>query len=150
MAGSVNKAILLGTIGKDPTRYKFSNGNAVVNFSMATSESWKDKDGEKQEKTQWHNIAIYNENVGDIVMNYAKKGDKIYVEGQMQTREYEKEGVAQRTTDIVVRGFQGIVNLIGRVEKREMSQENDYSSRYKDSPRKTTTTRHDLDDEIPF
>src|ERR1700730_13239624 len=89
MAGSVNKVILVGNLGKDPEVRRLNSGAAVVNLRLATSESWRDKaTGEKQERTEWHNVVIYNENLGKIAEQYLKKGTKVYLDGQLQTREY--------------------------------------------------------------
>jgi single-strand DNA-binding protein len=99
---SVNKVILLGRLGKDPEVRYMANGEAVANFSIATSESWKDKSGEKQEKTEWHNCTAYKR-LAEIVGEYVKKGSQIYVEGKLQTRKWEdKQGVTKYTTEIIV------------------------------------------------
>src|ERR1700745_1374529 len=93
MAGSVNKVILIGNLGKDPEVRSFPNGGRVANFSIATSESWKDKaTGERKEKTQWHNIAVKNDALVGICEKYLRKGSKVFLEGQLETRKYEKDG----------------------------------------------------------
>src|SRR3954449_8594982 len=106
MAGSVNKVILVGNLGKDPELRSMQNGGKVVSFSLATSESWKDKNsGERQERTQWHNIVIFNENLGAVAEKYLKKGAKVYVEGQQETRKWQKDGHDHWTTEVVLRPY---------------------------------------------
>jgi single-strand DNA-binding protein len=95
MAGSVNKVILVGNLGKDPKVSTLNSGDKVVSFTLATSENWKDKNtGERREKTEWHNVVIYNDNLGRIVEQYCKKGSKVYIEGQIQTRKYTDQSGA--------------------------------------------------------
>lgn len=107
MAGSVNKCILVGNLGKDPEIKTFQGGGQVANFSIATSESWKDKNsGERREKTEWHNIVVRNENLIGIVEQYCRKGQKLYIEGQLQTRKWtDRAGVDKYTTEVVLQGF---------------------------------------------
>src|SRR5687767_11753517 len=102
MAGSVNKVILVGNLGKDPETRTFQSGDKVVNFSIATSESWKDKaSGERKERTEWHKISVYNQGLINVCENYLKKGSKVYIEGQLETRKYtDKDGVEKYTTEI--------------------------------------------------
>ncbi len=96
MAGSVNKVILVGNLGKDPKVANLNSGDRVVSFTLATSETWKDKNsGERRESTEWHNIVIYNENIGRVVEQYCKKGTKVYLEGQFQTRKYNDQSGAE-------------------------------------------------------
>ncbi|HZF42899.1 MAG TPA: single-stranded DNA-binding protein [Sphingomonadaceae bacterium] len=112
MAG-VNKVILVGNLGADPESRSFSNGGEVVNFTVATSENWKDKDGNRQEKTEWHKVAIFNENLGRVAKNYLKKGSKVYLEGQLQTRKWQdNSGQDKYTTEIVLQKFRGELVLI--------------------------------------
>lgn len=98
---SVNKVILVGRLGKDPETRYMTNGEAVTNATMATSENWKDKSGEKQEKTEWHNLVFYRK-LAEIAGEYLKKGSQLYVEGKLQTRKWEKDGVTRYTTEIIV------------------------------------------------
>ena len=112
MAGSLNKVTLIGNLGKDPETRSMQNGGKVTSFSLATSESWKDKAGERQERTQWHNIVIYNEQLGEVAGKYLKKGSKIYLEGQLETRKYEKDGRAVYTTEIVLRPYRGELTML--------------------------------------
>jgi single-strand DNA-binding protein len=114
MAGSVNKVILIGNLGKDPEVRRLNSGDQVVNFTLATSENWRDKtSGERKEKTEWHNIVIFNENLGKVVEQYCKKGSKVYVEGQLQTRKWQdKDGNDRYTTEIVLQRFRGELTLL--------------------------------------
>jgi single-strand DNA-binding protein len=114
MAGSVNKVILIGNLGKDPQVRSLNSGEKVVNFTLATSESWRDKaSGERKEKTEWHNIVVFNENIGKVVEQYCKKGTKVYVEGQLQTRKWtDQSGVEKYTTEIVLQRFRGELTLL--------------------------------------
>ena len=114
MAGSVNKAVLLGNLGRDPEIKTMPSGEKMASFSLATSESWKDKKtGEKQERTQWHNVVIWNPALVGIVESYVKKGSKLYIEGQIETRKYtSKEGVEKYVTEIVLRPFRGEICLL--------------------------------------
>lgn len=154
MAGSVNKCIILGVLGKDPESRSFQNGGGVVNLSVATSESWKDKQsGERKEVTEWHRVSIFNDVLGEIVQKYAKKGDKIYIEGQVQTRKWvDQSGAEKYSTEIVVKGFQGVVNLIGRVERHDNGDGATRSSSRQQSRSEPQARggNADLDDEIPF
>ena len=112
MAG-VNKVILVGNLGGDPESRSFSNGGEVVNFTVATSENWKDRDGNRQEKTEWHKVAIFNENLGRVAKNYLKKGSKVYLEGQLQTRKWQdNSGADKYTTEIVLQKFRGELVLL--------------------------------------
>jgi single-strand DNA-binding protein len=113
MAG-VNKVILVGNLGKDPKVGTLNSGDKVVSFTLATLESWKDKNtGERREKTEWHNIVIYNENIGRVVEQYCKKGSKVYLEGQIQTRKYNDQAGAEKyITEIVLQRFRGELTLL--------------------------------------
>lgn len=113
MAGSVNKVILVGNLGADPESRSFSNGGEVVNLRIATSENWKDRDGNRQEKTEWHSVAIFNENLGRVAKNYLRKGSKVYLEGQLQTRKWQDQSGNDRyTTEIVLQKFRGELVLL--------------------------------------
>lgn len=115
MSGSVNKVLLIGRLGKDPESRVFQNGGKVCNFSLATSESWKDKQtGEKKELTEWHNIVITNEALAGVAERYLKKGSQAYIEGKLKTRKYtDKNGVDRYTTEVVVDAFKGALTLLG-------------------------------------
>lgn len=114
MSGSVNKVILIGNLGKDPEVRRMQNGDAVVNLSVATSETWRDKaTGERKEKTEWHRVVIFNENIAKVVEQYCRKGSKIYLEGQLQTREWtDKDGVKKYSTEVVIQRFRGELTLL--------------------------------------
>lgn len=113
MAG-VNKVILVGNLGKDPESKEFGNGGRVVKFSLATSESWRDKQsGERKDKTEWHNIVIFNEGIGKVASQYLKKGSKVYLEGQLQTRKWQDQsGVDKYTTEVVLQNFNSNLTLL--------------------------------------
>jgi len=114
MSGSVNKVILVGNLGRDPEVRKMGSGDSVVSFSLATTESWRDKaTGERKDRTEWHNVVIFNENLGKIAEQYCKKGAKVYLEGQLQTREFtDKEGNQRKTTEVVLQRFRGELTLL--------------------------------------
>ena len=119
MAGSVNKVILVGNLGKDPESRSFANGGKVVSFSVATSESWKDKgSGERKEKTEWHNVSIFSEGLAGVAERFLKKGSKVYLEGQLETRKWQDQSGNDRySTDVVLRQFNSsMVLLDGRGE----------------------------------
>jgi single-strand DNA-binding protein len=115
VAGSVNKVILVGNLGKDPEVRSMNNGGEVVSFSLATSESWNDKmSGERRDKTEWHNVVIFNENLGRVAKQYLRKGSSCYVEGQLQTRKWQdQDGRDRYTTEIVLQRFRGELTLLG-------------------------------------
>src|SRR4051812_14838083 len=114
MAGSVNKVILVGNLGKDPETRRLNSGDPVVNMRVATSENWTDKaSGERKEKTEWHNVVIFNENLGRVAKNYLRKGSKVYLEGQLQTRKWQDQSGNDRyTTEIVLQKFRGELVLL--------------------------------------
>jgi single-strand DNA-binding protein len=114
MAGSVNKVILIGNLGRDPETRRTGAGDPVVNFSIATTESWRDKaTGERKDRTEWHNIVIFNENLGRVAEQYCKKGSKVYIEGQLQTREYtDRDGNQRKATEVVLQRFRGELALL--------------------------------------
>ncbi|WP_193178175.1 single-stranded DNA-binding protein [Oricola nitratireducens] len=114
MAGSVNKVILVGNLGADPEVRRMNSGDAVVNLSVATSESWRDKNsGERRERTEWHRVVIFNENLAKVAENYLKKGAKVYVEGQLQTRKWtDQSGQDKYTTEIVLQRFRGDLQML--------------------------------------
>ena len=119
MAGSVNKVILIGNVGRDPEVRSMGDGGKVVNLSIATSESWRDKmSGERKEKTEWHRVVIFNENLAKVAEQYVRKGSKLYIEGQLQTRKWtDRDGQEKYTTEIVLQRFRGELTLLdGRGE----------------------------------
>ena len=131
MSGSVNKVILIGNLGRDPEVRRLNSGDPVVNFSVATTESWRDKaSGERRDRTEWHNVVIFNENLGRIAEQYLKKGSKVYLEGQLQTREFtDKDGNQRKTTEVVLQRFRGELTLLdsrGGGRGGEMGDEGGY------------------------
>ena len=113
MAGSVNKVILVGNLGNDPEARSLNNGGEVVNLSVATSENWKDRDGNKQERTEWHRVVIFNENLGRVAKQYLRKGSKVYLEGQLQTRKWQdNNGQDKYSTEVVLQRFRGELVLL--------------------------------------
>jgi single-strand DNA-binding protein len=161
MAG-VNKVILVGNLGADPEARSLNNGGEVVNMRVATSESWKDRDGNRQEKTEWHNVVIFNENLGRVAKNYLRKGSKVYLEGQIQTRKWtDQSGNDRYTTEIVLQRFRGeLVLLDARGEGGSgggfggggnYNQDEGYGggSRQQQRPQPAAFDT-DLDDDVPF
>ena len=114
MAGSVNKVILVGNLGRDPEVRNFQNGGKVVNLRIATSETYKDREGNRQERTEWHSVAIFNERLGEVAEKYLRKGSTVYIEGKLETRKWQdKDGQDRYTTEIVLRNFGGELTMIG-------------------------------------
>jgi len=164
MAGSINKVILVGNLGKDPKVANLNSGDRAVSFTLATSETWKDKNtGERREKTEWHNVVIYNENIGRIAEQYCKKGTKVYLEGQIQTRKYtDQSGAEKYITEIVLQRFRGELVLLdsrsgGEARDALPAPEERGASFGRSSPAEPRPTpagggggRSDLDDDIPF
>lgn len=109
---TINKAILVGRLGKDPELRALQSGAQVCSFTLATSETWKDKQGQKQEKTEWHNIVVFNESLAKLASQYLKKGSRVYIEGQIRTRKYEKDGVDRYTTEIVLGSFDAVLRFL--------------------------------------
>ena len=118
MAGSVNKVILVGNLGRDPESRSFQNGGKVVNLRIATSETWKDRNsGERKEKTEWHSVAIFNEGLANTAERYLRKGSKVYIEGQLQTRKWQDQSGQDRySTEVVLQGFNAVLVLLDRRE----------------------------------
>jgi single-strand DNA-binding protein len=114
MAGSVNKVIIVGNLGRDPESRSFQNGGKVVNLRIATSESWKDKNsGERKEKTEWHSVAIFNEGIANVAERYLRKGSKVYIEGALQTRKWQDaQGQDKYSTEIVLQGFNSVLTML--------------------------------------
>jgi single-strand DNA-binding protein len=161
MAG-VNKVILVGNLGADPESRSFQNGGEVVNLRVATSENWKDRDGNRQEKTEWHSVAIFNENLGRVAKNYLRKGSKVYLEGQLQTRKWtDQSGNDRYSTEVVLQKFRGELVLLdsreggggGRGAFNEDFGGDDFGG---GAPARTQSRPQpaafdtDLDDDVPF
>jgi len=113
MAGSVNKVILIGNLGRDPEVRNFQNGGRVVNLRLATTDTYKDRDGNRQERTEWHSVAIFNEKLGEIAEKYLRKGSKVYIEGKLETRKWQDQSGQDRySTEVVLRNFGGELTLL--------------------------------------
>jgi len=161
MAGSVNKVILVGNLGRDPEIRSTNDGRQIANLSVATSESWRDRNtGERREKTEWHRVVIFSERLVKICQNYLKKGSKVYVEGQLQTRKWtDQSGQEKYTTEVVLQNFGGTLTMLdGRSEGGQGGYgggQGDYGGGYEsgapsDQSSGPSGGGSDLDDEIPF
>src|ERR1700741_1558840 len=159
MAGSVNKVILVGNLGKDPEVRRMQDGRPVVNMSVATSESWRDKaTGERKEKTEWHRVVIFNEGLAKIAEQYLKKGSKVYLEGALQTRKWtDQQGVERYSTEVVLQGFNSQLTMLDRGGGGRERGGDDDSGPSSPAPRARQPAtagaggkRGDMDDEIPF
>jgi single-strand DNA-binding protein len=166
MAGSVNKVILIGNLGRDPEVRHAQDGSKIVSLNVATSESWKDRNsGERKEKTEWHRVVIFNDRVADVAERYLKKGSKVYIEGALQTRKWtDQSGAEKYTTEVVIGKFKGELTLLdGRGEGGgggafDSSGESDYAAPRQQTPAARAPASGgggwdapaDLDDEIPF
>lgn len=155
MSGSVNKVILIGNVGKDPEMRKTQDGRPIGNLSIATSESWRDKNtGERKEKTEWHRVSIFNEGLCKVVEQYVRKGAKLYIEGQLQTRKYtDKDGVEKYSTEVVLQGFGSTLTMLDAPAKAEgegrgTGGEVRNSNAYAEATGKNA--RADMNDDIPF
>ena len=148
MSGSVNKVILLGYLGKDPEARTMSNSERVVSFRMATSESWRDKaTGERKERSEWHSVVIFNEGLVKVAEAYLKKGSRVYVEGQLQTRKWsDKDGSERYSTEVVLQRYRGELTLLDSASKDEGEHHEEASKR----PAREATKRVIDDSEIPF
>ena len=147
MAGSVNKVILVGNLGKDPEVRRMTSGEPVVNLSLATSETWRDKaSGERKEKTEWHRVVIFNKNLAEVAEKYLRKGSKVYVEGQLQTRKWtDKDGAEKYSTEVVLQNFRGELTMLdGKGEGGAAG------GRMGASESPASFQRDEMDDEIPF
>jgi single-strand DNA-binding protein len=162
MAG-VNKVILVGNLGADPEARSLNNGGEVVNMRIATSETWKDKEGQRQERTEWHNVVIFNENLGRVAKSYLRKGSKVYVEGQIQTRKWQDQSGNDRyTTEIVLQRFRGELVLLdargeggsgGSFGGDEYGSSSGFSGGGGSKPQsrpQPAAFDTDLDDDVPF
>ena len=152
MAGSLNKVLLIGRLGADPEIKQMVNGKSVARLSLATSNTWKDKNtGERKEKTEWHRVVIFNEGLVNVVQQYVKKGAQVYIEGQLTTRKWrdEKSGTDKYSTEVVLQGFNSSFKILssrtGQIENTQESK-TDKSS----LPNEENISSGDLDDEIPF
>ena len=152
MAGSLNKVLLIGRIGADPEIKQMVNGKNVARLSLATSQTWKDKNtGEKKEKTEWHRIVVFNEGLVNVVKQYLKKGAQIYVEGQLSTRKWkdEQSGQDKYSTEIIIQGYNSSLTMLGG-GSGGIQNDNTSQAISKNSDDKSQVQQNDLDDEIPF
>lgn len=154
MAGSINKVILVGNLGADPRVTNTQNGSKIVNLSIATSDRWKDKtSGEFKERTEWHRVVIFNPQLADTAERYLRKGSKVYIEGQLQTRKWDDNGQEKYSTEIVLQNFNGVlVMLDGRGDGTPAGGNEVFggASSGWDSSSTSATSPSDLDDDIPF
>ena len=152
MAGSLNKVQLIGRLGADPDVKQMVNGKSVARFSLATSNTWKDKNtGEKKEKTEWHRVVIFNEGLVKVVQQYVKKGAQVYVEGQLTTRKWkdEKAGIDKYSTEIVLQGFNSSFKILSNKGSQIENLQDDTGEK-SSLPKDDNMPTNDLDDEIPF
>ena len=140
MSASVNKVILVGNLGRDPEVRFSQNGDKIVNMSVATAESWKDKQtGERKEKTEWHRVVVFDKNIADVCEKYLKKGAKVYLEGTLQTRKWTgNDGIEKYSTEVVIPRFNGVMTMLDSPAQSDSGGSND------------TPENGDLDDSIPF
>ena len=151
MAGSVNKVILVGNLGRDPEARSLNDDSQVVNLSVATSESWKDKaTGERRERTEWHRVVIFDQHLGKIAMDYLKKGSKVYIEGQLQTRKWtDQDGKDKYSTEVVLQRYRGELTMLDSRPEGGGSFADDSSAPVEDKSA-GSSGGGDFDDEIPF
>jgi len=152
MAGSLNKVLLIGRLGADPEIKQMVNGKSVARLSLATSQSWKDKNtGEKKEKTEWHRVVVFNEGLVNVVQQYLKKGAQVYIEGQLSTRKWkdEQSGQDKYSTEILIQGYNSSLTMLGG-GGRGIQNDNSPQPIPKNSDDVSQMEQNDLDDEIPF
>ncbi|HEY7764590.1 MAG TPA: single-stranded DNA-binding protein [Aestuariivirgaceae bacterium] len=162
MAGSVNKVILIGNLGADPEVRHTQDGRPVVNLRLATSETWRDRQsGERKERTEWHRVVIFNENLAKVAEQYLKKGAKVFIEGQLQTRKYtDQQGQERYSTEVVLQQYRGELTMLdsrggGNIGASDMEKDDFGQSGPMDRPRaqsgsKVSSFARELDDEVPF
>ena len=152
MAGSLNKVQLIGRLGADPEIKQMVNGKSVARMSIATSNTWKDKNtGEKKEKTEWHRVVVFNEGLVNVIQQYVKKGAQVYIEGQLSTRKWkdEKAGVDKYSTEVVLQGFNSTFKILSS-KNNQIENLQDNKSEKSSLPNDESSISSDLDDEIPF
>ena len=152
MAGSLNKVLIIGRLGADPEIKQMVNGKNVARLSLATSNTWKDKNtGEKKEKTEWHRVVIFNEGLVNVVQQYVKKGAQVYIEGQLTTRKWrdEKSGTDKYSTEVVLQGFNSSFKILSS-KNNQVENLGDSSPEKSSLPNEENIPSNDLDDEIPF
>ena len=151
MAGSLNKVQLIGRLGADPEVKQMVNGKSVARLSLATSQSWKDRNtGEKKEKTEWHRIVVFNEGLVNVVQQYLKKGAQVYIEGQLSTRKWkdEQSGQDKYSTEIILQGYNSTLTMLGGSNSNNLT--NTSSNKNNEFDQSNVQNNSDLDDEIPF
>ena len=149
MAGSLNKVLLIGRLGADPEIKQMVNGKNVARLSLATSQSWKDKNtGEKKEKTEWHRIVVFNEGLVNVVQQYLKKGAQVYIEGQLSTRKWkdEQSGQDKYSTEILIQGYNSSLTMLGGGSQNNIASQSSSQNIENNNP----SGQNDLDDDIPF
>ena len=148
MSGSLNKVMLIGRLGQDPEVRNTQDGRSLCTFSIATSESWNDKNtGEKREKTEWHRVVVFNEGLVNIIQQYVKKGSNVFIEGQLQTRKWEdKDGIEKYTTEVVLQGFNSTFKMLDGRNTNSIENNFDQNNSISDSGNFDA----DIDDDIPF
>jgi len=152
MAGSLNKVLLIGRLGADPEIKQMVNGKSVARLSLATSNTWKDKNtGEKKEKTEWHRVVIFNEGLVNVVQQYVKKGAQVYIEGQLTTRKWkdEKSGTDKYSTEVVLQGFNSSFKILSS-KNTQIENIKENNTEKSSLPNDENIPSNDLDDEIPF
>jgi len=149
---SINKVILVGNVGQDPEIRSTQDGREIANFSIATSESWKDKNtGEKKDKTEWHRVVVFSQGLVGVIKNYVKKGTKLYIEGSLQTRKWtDNQGVEKTTTEIVLQNYNSTLQILDSRERNSSSNDSYQSSNSKKSSNRDEIAVEENDDEVPF
>ena len=153
MAGSLNKVLLIGRLGADPEIKQMVNGKNVARLSLATSQSWKDKNtGEKKEKTEWHRVVVFNEGLVNVVQQYLKKGAQVCIEGQISTRKWkdEQSGQDKYSTEVIIQGYNSSLTMLGGGGGGAISNDATAQQISKNTDEGSQSTQNDLDDEIPF
>jgi len=152
MAGSLNKVLLIGRLGNDPEIKQMSNGKNVARLSVATSETWKDKNsGERKEKTEWHRVVIFNEGLVGVVQQYLKKGSQVYIEGQIQTTKYtDNNGQEKYSTQIILQGYNSTLTMLGASNASSKVEDSSMNQDSSSLPSDNNVSSNELDDEVPF
>ena len=152
MAGSLNKVQLIGRLGADPEIKQMVNGKNVARLSIATSQSWKDKNsGERKEKTEWHRVVIFNEGLVGVVQQYLKKGSQVYIEGQIQTTKYtDNNGQEKYSTQIILQGYNSTLTMLGSSNSGGKIEDNSMNQDSSSLPSDNNVSSNELDDEVPF
>ena len=152
MAGSLNKVLLIGRLGNDPEIKQMSNGKSVARLSLATSETWKDKNtGERKEKTEWHRVVIFNEGLVNVVQQYLKKGAQVYIEGQIQTTKYtDNNGQEKYSTQVILQGYNSTLTMLGNSGSGQRIDDGSMNQDDSSLPSDNNVPTNELDDEVPF